>query len=157
MPTPLRELEELHSSCNPCCIVESCRRRRCKIVLDTIGNVICLDCDKCGVFTENNRRPDFIILYYDSVRKVGRWLVIEMKGRVSHPRHIVEQLQEGAEVIALNSKFKVSDSPKVLNAIVVRDKHVRTSDFAQRHITFLGRRLWISVIRPGSSLSSLVN
>ena len=161
MPTVLEELKELHSSCNPYCVVTSCRKGRCKIILDILEKIVCIDCDLCGTFAsereDNEKRPDFVILYNNSAVSISRWFVIEMKGRVSHPRRIVKQLQEGANIIAGNEKFGISEYRGMLNAFVVRDKHVRATDFAQRYVSFRGKRSRVVVVKSPSKLSSLVN
>lgn len=166
MQAILQELKELHSSCNPYCVVKSCKRGRCRIVLDIIEEIVCIDCDLCAVFggvgRNHTKKPDFVILYCNSDKDISRWIVIEMKGRIDHPRSIVEQLQEGANVVAENAKFKIRVFPRVLRAFVVRDdKHVRSADLMQRYVSFLGRKTPVrfvkSVAKAPVKLSEVVN
>jgi hypothetical protein len=62
-----------------------------------------------------------------------------MKRSVAHSQRIVEQLQAGADVIQHDAGFKIPQSPQRLIALLLHDKHIRTADFARRHITFRGK------------------
>jgi hypothetical protein len=106
---------------------------------------------------DKDKKPDYVMLCRNVHKNLSRWAVLEMKGRISHPRRIAQQLQEGANIIAKNMRFNVSDYPKTIYAFVVRDKHVRSSDFAQRYVKFFGRSTRIVVIKSHSRLSSILN
>jgi hypothetical protein len=84
------------------------------------------------------RKPDFIVLYAGGESSVSSWFIVEMKRSVAHTQHIVEQLQAGADVVQNGSGFKVARSPQRLIVLLLHDKHIRTADFARRHITFRG-------------------
>lgn len=156
----LEKLEHLHNTCNPGCIVDSCRKGRCRISVD-IDEVICIDCDVCRAFegsgTDEEPKPDFIVLYHNPANVLTGWVVLEMKGRVSSPGHLVRQLQRGVDEIGESSSFKVSDYPIGLDAVILRDRHVRSSDFARRYVRHFGRKVTIRIKRCGSSLSDLIN
>ena len=96
--TLIKELQNLHASCSPSCIVQRCRKNDCTLALP-IQQTIPIDCDKCKSFpqTEGQRRPDYIILYLEE--QTSCWLVLEMKSRVSHSGSIADQLQAGANII----------------------------------------------------------
>jgi len=158
----LEQLKDLHKSCNPCCIVDSCRRGRCRVYID-INEVVCIDCDICGVFkfkyigTNERPKPDFVILYHNNARVLTRWVVLEMKGRVSSPGKIMKQLQRGADEIAQSNSFRLSKYPIGLDVVIIRDRHVRSSDFARRYITYFGKKVTIRIRRCQSKLSELIN
>jgi len=134
----IERLHILHRFCNPTCVSPQCRRGQCTLVLPP-QVALTIDCDKCHSFPQGQRKPDFIVLYVGSTPSRSCWVIVEMKRSVAHPQRIVEQLQTGANVVQQGSHFKIPRSPQNLIALLLHDKHIRTADFARRHITFRGR------------------
>jgi hypothetical protein len=62
-----------------------------------------------------------------------------MKTRVRDPGNITEQLQAGTDAIQTHSHFKIHQGRQSLIALLLHDRHIRTSDFTRRRITFQGK------------------
>lgn len=137
-------LSKLHEGCNPSCITDSFRRGDCtaRFTDTTRQQVTGIDCDKCYAFPKSGdeERPDFILVYFGETKFAPRWFVLEMKGRVSNPGHIVRQLQAGADAIQSDPRFQVEKSPHQLTPLILHDGHIRAADFVGRSISFFGKR-----------------
>lgn len=154
----LKTLEALHKSCNPRCITTRCRRDRCALRLPRQG-VLCVDCDRCSAFPKERKRPDFIVLHVGGKSSVSCWLIVEMKGRVAHPRDIVEQLQIGAWVIQNDPLFQVPQSFQDLVALLLHDGHIHDADYksiGSKRISFRGKLCRIKISRCGTELKHLL-
>lgn len=125
----LEQLQSNHESCNPRCITRRCRKGQCVFRLPPQG-ALGVDCDKCNSFPKNNPKPDFIVLYVSNEAPPSRWFIVEMKGTADHPRHIIDQIQAGAQVIQTDPRFQVPQSPTLLVPLVLYDGRIHTADIA---------------------------
>jgi len=153
----LKSLQVLHGSCNPTCITTRCRKHRCVLLLPRQGT-LCVECDGCGAFPTQGTKPDFILLYAETNSSPACWFVVEMKGRVHHPRAIVRQLQTGADAIQNDHHFKVPQSPTILVPIVLHEGHIHAADFdILKSVSYLGKSCFIRTKRCGIAIDSLVS
>jgi hypothetical protein len=115
------------------------------------------DCDRCAAFPRERgkKRPDFIVCLQREKPHKPCWYIVEMKGRVSHPRQIVEQLQAGVNAIQTDRRFAVLSPSDDLVPVVLYYGKIRTGDFDKRYVLFSGRVLPVKPRRCGIELESL--
>jgi len=160
-------LRGLHGSCNPKCVVNSCRSGSCWAVLPAGSE--CIDCDKCPCFPltpqffeessieETDKKPDFIVICYETSEKQGSWFVVDFKGNIYHIGKIIAQLQVGAMAIEKHRKFRVSNSPDNLVGLIVKEGGFRhASELDRRHIIFRGAPKNVFVRNCGFEVEKLL-
>ncbi len=152
----LQSLCDLHRTCNSC-QVRRCSKEGCELLLEEPSQVVCIDVDRCAAFSPNpeEKKPDYIIL--DARNTDPRWVVVEMKTQIrGHPEEIVEQLQEGARVVAEDRRFAVG--VKRLAPVVLRKKGAHSQDLKvlqKKGVDFQGKRWPILVFRCGIYITEI--
>ena len=153
-------LINLHEHCNPSCVTHNFRKGECtaRFTDATRQQLTGIDCDKCYAFpgSEDGKRPDFILLFVGGTESAPRWLVLEMKGRVSSPGRIVDQLQAGADAIRSDPHFQVQKPPRQLTPLILHDGHIRADDLGRKHVYFFGKRYEIHYPRCTDELDKFL-
>ena len=120
-------LRALHQSCNPSCLVRTCKRPRCQLRLPQ--EAMAMDCDRCRAFPQHKKHPDFIVLHANAS---AHWFVVEMKSKVSNVSDIIEQLEAGAKAILSSRLFKVGIPPDIAFIVLHRGIHQQDQQALQR-------------------------
>jgi hypothetical protein len=117
-------------SYHPDGIVSACSRGSCRLTLDCAS--VCIDCDITALFSDQDRRPDFLIAAIDQANSHLSWIVAEMKTGDVEPAEVQKQLQAGANAL-INSQIYTPNQCKFV-PLVVRDRRRGRVHVAERHM-----------------------
>ena len=146
----LDDLRRLHSHSNAKCLVERCSNQGVTLRLPRSG-CVCVDCDECGEFGDNETKPDYIGLM-DRGAGQRYWFILEMKSSVRDDTAI-RQLQAGADKIRNSRAFAVSGAPDEIRPIIVHGRgKTRISSGARRLIRFGNKKFAVLTKRSGGQL-----
>ena len=149
----LKNLHRLHSHSNSACLVTHCSKENVSLRLPR-SECVCVDCDDCAAFTEDDRKPDYIgIVEPQSADTEAYWFVLEMKSRVSNPKDPVDQIQTGINKIQNSPYFALERTPSEVVPIIVHGrKGPRVTDLAKYPVRFRGRKFRVFTRRSGDNL-----
>ncbi len=148
----LDNLRRLHSHSNSACLVGHCSKENVSLRLPR-SEFVCVDCDSCAAFTEDERKPDYIGVREPQSDPQAYWFVLEMKSRVSNPKDPVEQIQAGVNKIQNSPDFALDRSPSEVVPIIVHGRRgPRVADSDKYPVRFRGRKFRVLTRRSGDNL-----
>ena len=150
---------EQHRGCVPTCITANCRSRDCTAHLPQ-GRSLGFDCDHCACFggVEGKKKPDYVALLMREPDAALIWFVIEMKSRPRRANDIAQQLQQGAETIESDERFRLNRPIEDFVPVLVKARGINAVDIAvlnQAKVRFKGRKYAIRIANCGVILASL--
>ncbi len=148
----LDNLRILHSHSNGVCLVSHCSKENVTLNLPQSG-CVCVDCDDCPSFTQNERKPDYIGIREGRTSSQTYWFVLEMKSSVRRPNEVIRQLQAGVDKIRNSPVFRLNNSPETIRPLIVHGRgRTRVADRARRYVMYGSKKFEVRNIRSGGSL-----